>query len=257
MNLPTFDFSDKVALVTGASRGIGRAIALELARGGARVAVHYHRQHEAAAETLALLSGGGHGIFSADIADSIAAAGLIEAVIAQMGGLHILVNNAAVYEAHPILEVSYAEWQRQWHTILNTNLIGVANLMYAAAQHMRLQGGGRIVNISSRGAFRGEPASPAYGASKAGLNALSQSLAQALAPHHIVVGVVAPGWVETDMAADHLSGPHGAAIRAQSPFNRVAYPAEVARVAAFLAADEVEFLAGCVVDVNGASYLRT
>ena len=118
------------------------------------------------------------------------------------------------------------------------------------------QGGGRIVNVSSRGAFRGEPDAPAYGAAKAGLNALSQSMAKALAPHNIFVGVVAPGFVETDMAAELLAGPEGEAIRGQSPMNRVARPDEVARTVLFLASEGVDYLTGCIVDVNGASYLR-
>jgi NAD(P)-dependent dehydrogenase (short-subunit alcohol dehydrogenase family) len=119
------------------------------------------------------------------------------------------------------------------------------------------QGGGRIVNVSSRGAFRGEPDSPAYGASKAGLNAMSQSLAKYLAPHNIYVMVVAPGWVDTDMATDSLKGPGGQEIRAQSPLGRVATADEVAYTVLFLASEGAEFLTGAVVDVNGASYLRT
>jgi NAD(P)-dependent dehydrogenase (short-subunit alcohol dehydrogenase family) len=119
------------------------------------------------------------------------------------------------------------------------------------------QGGGQIVNVSSRGAFRGEPDAPAYGASKAGLNAMSQSLAKALAPHNIYVYVVAPGWVETDMAAESMSGPAGDQVRAQSPLNRIATPDEVARTILFLASEGTEFLTGCIVDINGASYLRS
>lgn len=249
--------SQPIALVTGASRGIGRSIALELAQRGARVAVHYHRQQQAAADALAQLPGGPHALFQADVADPAAAAQLVQAVVDHMGGLHILINNAGIFAAHPILEVDYAVWQSQWQCILAANLVGVANLMYAAARPMQQQGGGRIVNISSRGAFRGEPTAPAYGASKAGLNALSQSLAKALGVHHIFVGVVAPGWVETDMAAESLSGPRGDAIRAESPLNRVAYPAEVARAAVFLALDAPETMTGCIIDLNGASYLRT
>jgi NAD(P)-dependent dehydrogenase (short-subunit alcohol dehydrogenase family) len=118
-------------------------------------------------------------------------------------------------------------------------------------------GGGRIVNVSSRGAFRGEPDHPAYGASKAGLNSLGQSMARALGPHGIYVTTVAPGFVETDMAAPFLEGAGGDAIRAQSPLNRAATPEEVARVVVFLATPGAEYLTGAVVDVNGASYLRT
>jgi NAD(P)-dependent dehydrogenase (short-subunit alcohol dehydrogenase family) len=118
-------------------------------------------------------------------------------------------------------------------------------------------GGGRIVNVSSRGAFRGEPEQPAYGASKAGLNSMSQSIAQKVAKHNIYIGVVAPGFVETDMAAKKLSGPEGEKIRHQSPLKRVARPEEVAYAVLFLASEGSEFSTGTIIDVNGASYLRS
>ncbi|HEY0039615.1 MAG TPA: SDR family oxidoreductase, partial [Flavisolibacter sp.] len=113
------------------------------------------------------------------------------------------------------------------------------------------------VNVSSRGAFRGEPDHPAYGTSKAGLNALSQSLAVALAMHRITVGVVAPGFVETDMAAEYLASEAGEAIKKQSPLNRVAKAEEVARAIAIFASEGFEFMTGGIVDLNGASYLRS
>jgi NAD(P)-dependent dehydrogenase (short-subunit alcohol dehydrogenase family) len=129
--------------------------------------------------------------------------------------------------------------------------------MYWAVQHMIQSGGGRIVNVSSRGAFRGEPEQPAYGASKAGLNSMSQSIAQQVAKHQIYVGVVAPGFVETDMAAGRLAGPEGENIRHQSPLKRVARPEEVAHAVLFLASKGSEFSTGSIIDVNGASYLRS
>jgi NAD(P)-dependent dehydrogenase (short-subunit alcohol dehydrogenase family) len=122
---------------------------------------------------------------------------------------------------------------------------------------MREHGGGRIVNVSSRGAFRGEPRCPAYGASKAGLNAMTQSLAQHVASLGIFVGAVAPGFVETDMAKTSLQGPDGDAIRHQSPLGRVARPEEVAHAVLFLASPGAEFSTGAIIDVNGASYLRS
>lgn len=246
-----------VALVTGASRGIGRAIAGELAAVGFRVAVHYHRNVEAARETLAALPGGHHVTVGADVGDPGAAAGLVETVVGDLGGLDVLVNNAGVFFEHPLQQVSYDEWQEAWRRTLATNLLGPANLMHAACRHMIETGAGRVINVSSRGAFRGEPEAPAYGASKAGLNALSQSMAKALAPHGVLVFVVAPGWVETDMAAEHLEGPGGQEIRDQSPLARVARPDEIARVVRFLAAEPIGYMTGCVIDVNGASYLRT
>ena len=141
--------------------------------------------------------------------------------------------------------------------MIATNLIGPANLCYCVGRHMVEQGGGRIINVSSRGAFRGEPEGPAYGASKGGLNSMSQSLAKALAPHNIFVSVVAPGWVETDMAANTMNSSEGEAIRAQSPLNRIARPDEVARAVLFLASEGTDFLTGTIIDVNGASYLRS
>ena len=160
-------------------------------------------------------------------------------------------------EDQPILETSYEDWQRVWRRTIDTNLLGPANLMHAVAPHMAAAGGGRIVNISSRGAFRGEPTHPAYGASKAGLNSLGQSMARALGPQGIYVTTVAPGYVGTDMAAPFLDGPGGDAIRAQSPLDRVATAREVARVVVFLATPGAESTTGAIVDVNGASYLRT
>ncbi len=183
---------------------------------------------------------------------------MVEAVVADFGGLDIVVNNAGIWLDHKLDEVEYDEWQQAWRSILDTNLLGPANVCYCAARHMIKNGcGGRIINISSRGAFRGEPDGPAYGASKAGLNAMSQSLAKHLAPHGIVVGVVAPGFVETDMAADLLAGPEGDSIRSQSPIGRVARPEEVAQAVLFFAAEGAEFSTGAIIDVNGASYLRT
>jgi NAD(P)-dependent dehydrogenase (short-subunit alcohol dehydrogenase family) len=135
--------------------------------------------------------------------------------------------------------------------------MGPAHLSFHVIRHMLNAGGGKIINITSRGALRGEPNAPAYGASKAGLNAFSQSMAQAMAPHNIFIYAVAPGFVETDMAASELAGPEGDAIRAQSPLNRVARPAEVARVVLFLAGRGTDYLTGGIIDVNGASYLRT
>jgi NAD(P)-dependent dehydrogenase (short-subunit alcohol dehydrogenase family) len=250
-------FEGKVVLVTGASRGIGRATAIQFADKGARVAVHYNQNRAAAEETLRQMQGSGHLIIQTNVDHSDDVEMLVEMVVRDLGGLNVLVNNAGIYEDHPIAKVSYREWQTQWRMTLETNLISVANLCYCAAQHMIAQGGGHIVNVSSRGAFRGEPNAPAYGASKAGLNAMGQSLAVALAPHNISVTTVAPGWVETDMAKDYLEGPMGDSIRAQSPTGRVATPEEVAAAVVFLASDEAFFMTGTIVDVNGASYLRS
>ncbi len=252
------NFEGKHVLVTGASRGIGAAIAQQFAQQGAAVAVHYNRNKEAAETTLASLAGEGHVIVQADVADPQAVQQMVTQVIQQMGQIDILVNNAGIYEEHPPAEVDYATWQRLWRRTLDVNLLGAANTAYCVAQHMIERGaGGRIVNVSSRGAFRGEPDAPAYGASKAAMNSMGQSLAKSLAPHQIYVTTVAPGWVQTDMAADYLSTEAGDDIRAQSPLNRVAEPDEIAHAVLYLASENAAFTTGAVLDVNGASYLRT
>ena len=251
------DFSSRIALVTGASRGIGRATALAFAEAGARVAVHYHRNSEKAAETLASLPSGGHALYQADLTQPAEAQSLAREVVEEMGAIDILVNNAGIFSHHTIPGTGYEEWQRSWQRVLSLNLVGPANLTYCVVEHMLTRGGGKIVNVSSRGAFRGEPDAPGYAASKAGLNALSQSLAQALAPHNVFLYVVAPGFVQTEMSVEFLSGPDGESIRRQSSLGRVALPEEVARTAVFLASEGTDFLTGCIVDVNGASYLRS
>jgi NAD(P)-dependent dehydrogenase (short-subunit alcohol dehydrogenase family) len=247
----------RAVLVTGASRGIGRAVAVAFAAAGERVAVHYNAGADAAAETLGRLAGSGHLAVQADLADPAAVRSMVDDAASGLGGLDVLVNNAGVYLSHPVADVSYDAWQAAWSQTLATNLTGAANASFCAVPHLRARGGGAIVNVSSRGAFRGEPDHPAYAASKAGLNALGQSLALALAPFGISVSTVAPGFVDTDMAAPFLDGERGAAIRAQSPLGRVARPEEVAHAVLFLASPEAAFATGTIVDVNGASYLRS
>jgi NAD(P)-dependent dehydrogenase (short-subunit alcohol dehydrogenase family) len=252
------------ALVTGASRGIGSVIAAQLATRGVRIALHYRHRRGDADAVLATLPGTGHAAFAADFAQAEAPAMLWREVTAAMGSIDILINNAGLYVDHPPLSTSYDSWQSAWTLILSANLIGPANLCFLAAQNMNGRepvnpafGRGRIVNISSRGAFRGEPDSPAYGASKAGLNSLSQSLAKALAARSIHVYCLAPGWVETDMARGQLAGPAGAEVLAQHPLGRVSQPAEISNVATYCALDAPAAMTGAIIDVNGASYLRT
>jgi len=260
----------KTALVTGASRGIGRAIARSLAVRGVKLALHYHTNADAAEETRAQLDGQGHILCVADLTDAAATARLWRGVADAFGRIDILVNNAGLFLDHPPLSTEFDEWNATWLHTLAANLHGPANLSLLAAQAMAAQppdqgglrgsgmwGRGRIVNISSRGAFRGEPDAPAYGASKAGLNSLSQSLAKALAPRGVYVYCLAPGFVETDMAAILLDGPAGPDILAQHPLGRVSTPDEVALTAAFCALDAPAAMTGCIIDVNGASYLRT
>jgi len=250
-------FKNKVVLITGGSRGIGKATAITFAKEGASIALNYRSDTESAMQTMEELTGNTHIQVQADIGDPNAVQELVEKVVQHYGKIDVLVNNAGIFEYHPIDEVDYYTWQRNWQRTLNINLIAAANLMYCVAQYMMKKGAGKIINVSSRGAFRGEPLQPAYGASKAGMNAMGQSLAQALAKYNISVCTVAPGFVETDMATAVLEGPDGESIRKQSPFGRVARPEEVAAGILFFASEEATFMSGAVLDINGASYLRT
>ena len=249
--------SSRAVLVTGGSRGIGRVIARAFAERGDRVAVHYGASREQADEVLASLPGDGHVLVQADMADADAVGAMVDSAASALGRLDVLVNNAGVFVASPPLTSTYEEWQAVWSRTLAVNLVGAANATFRAVPHMRAAGGGAVVNVSSRGAFRGEPNNPAYGASKAGMNAFAQSMALALAPVGISVTCVAPGFVQTEMAREVLDGPSGDAVRAQSPFGRVARPEEVASAVVWLASPEARFSTGTIVDVNGASYLRS
>lgn len=258
-------------LVTGSSRGVGAATARAFAERGDRVVVHYRSAEAPARQLLDSLNGSGHGLVRADLADPVAVQALSAEAIEILGRVDVLVNNAALFldpaegsrrGDHRITDVGYEAWVRAWQTTLATNLLGAANLTWCVARQMievppdpgvpR----GRIVNVGSRGAYRGEPDVPAYGASKAGLHAFGQSMAIALGPEGIAVTSLAPGFIATDMAAELLDGPTGNAIRGQSPFGRVATPEEVAGAIVTLAEPGAEWASGGVVDFNGASYLR-
>lgn len=247
-------------LVTGASRGIGAAIAARLAAAGHRVAVHAGRDTTAAERVRDALAGEGHLTVTGDLTDPDTCARLVGTVVEQFGELDVLVNNAGIYHGHPITDTDYSGWQRAWQQTLQLNLVAPANLAWLMVDHLlrreRGPAGGRLISVGSRGAYRGEPDTAGYGASKAGLHALTQSLAVALAPHGIVAAAVAPGFVQTEMAESILAGPDGPAVRAQSPFGRVASPDEVAAAVAWLATEAPEWISGTVLDANGASYLR-
>jgi len=243
-------------LVTGATRGIGAAVARAFADLGDRVAVLGTSSAEQVELVRAALPGGPHVGARADLTDPEAVRRAVDGVALALGRLDVVVNNAGTFVDHSVTQVDYAGWQAAWARTLGVNLIGAANVSYCAAQHM-VDAGGVMVNVSSRGAFRGEPTAPAYAASKAGLNALGQSLALALAPHGISVATVAPGFVDTEMAAGLLSGPQGDQIRGQSPFGRVATAEEVAAAVVYLASPQAQWASGAVLDLNGASHLRS
>ncbi len=253
----TVDFSNRTALITGSSRGVGKATARLLAEAGARVCIHYHRSQEKAEAVLSSLPGAGHTLLRGDMADPFAARLLVDSAVTKLGRLDILVNNAGVFLPHPVDgSQSFDKWLETFQLTLNTNLVGPAAAAFQAIQHMRRQGGGTIVNVGSRGAYRGEPGQVGYGAAKAGLHSLSQSLAREVGKDNITVHAIAPGFIETAMARPHLQGEAGEAVKAQSPLNRVATVEEVARAVLYLASPEAVFTTGAILDLNGASYLH-
>jgi 3-oxoacyl-[acyl-carrier protein] reductase len=219
-------------LVTGGARGIGLATADAFRELGDNV--------------VALSSADG------DLGSPTAVAEIVSSAVETLGSIDVLVNNAAAILASPIADTSYEDWQAAWRRTMDVNVLGAANMSYCVAQHMIPRGSGRIINVGSRGAFRGEPDYPAYGASKAALHSLGQSLAVSLAPHGIAVTSVAPGFVETDRVGDMLTD----AVRKQSPFGRVARPEEIAQAVVYLASPAAQWASGTVLDLNGASYLR-
>ncbi|WP_235932414.1 SDR family NAD(P)-dependent oxidoreductase [Flagellimonas sediminis] len=250
------DFTGKNVLITGASRGIGKATAMAFAQKGAKVGINYRSNDEAAQKALADLPGNGHHLFKRDISQKEETEALIADFTKVYGQLDVLVNNAGISIFHEMDKVDFDHWTHAWEKTFETNLFAAANLCYWGAKAMMDSGGGHIVNVSSRGSFRGEPTKPAYGASKAALNAMSQSLAKKLAPYHIYVGVVAPGFTETEMAKETLTPEERENLLRESPFKRMAQPEEVAHAILFLASDGSAYSSGTIIDVNGASYLR-
>lgn len=249
-------FKNQKVLVTGASRGIGKAIAQAFAAEGAQVGLNFKNHLTHAQQTQKELAGEGHHLFQADISKPEECKRLVETFTAHYGQIDVLVNNAGISIFHELDKVGYDHWVHAWEDTFKTNLFAAAHCSYWAGHHMIEKGGGAIVNVSSRGAFRGEPTKPAYGSSKAALNAMSQSLAKKLAPYNISVGVVAPGFTNTQMAAETLTPTERENLMRESPFKRMAQPEEVAQAVLFLADPKSKFSSGTIIDVNGASYLR-
>ncbi len=249
------DLSGKSVLVTGASRGIGAAIARGFAQSGARVAVHYGRQHEAA-ERLAAELGSGAEVFGADLATPANADALWAAVAARFGRIDVLVNNAGIAIGSP-LESDTSGWIADWEATHAVNLTASAVLCRAAVSHFAAAGGGRIVNIASRAAFRGDtPDYMAYAASKAGLVALTRSIARGFGKQGIVAFVVAPGFTRTEMAQDFIDQYGEDYALNDIALPRLTEPADVAPTVVFLASGLADHATGSVIDINAGSYMR-
>ncbi len=242
----------KIALVTGAASGIGQASAIALAKAGYTIALNYRSQLSAAEKVLRALPGDGHRLFQADVANAAEAKRMVDEITEAFGHVDVLVNAAGMFTNQHISGGDYKDWTSGWQQSLATNLLGPVNLAWLAARSMQARGSGKIINITSRGAFRGEPTAPAYGAAKSALNSTSQSMAVALAPHGVHVYAIAPGWVETPQASPRINEEMIAGI----PLGRVGRPEEIAALVSFLASGDTAYLTGAIFDANGASYLR-
>lgn len=242
-------------LITGASGGIGAAVAKKLAASGARLGLHYRRSEDQARQLIQALPGQGHRLLQADLSMAQGATLLIQSFLEHFGTIDGLVNNAGMVMAHHPIGRDTEHWDRAWEKIIAVNLMAPARLTRRAVDYLKESGQGWIINIGSRGAYRGEPDMPAYGAAKAGLHAMGQSLAKALAPQ-VAVYSVAPGFVDTPMATEALSSKELAETKAQLPMGRLIQPSEVAETVHFLTKPEARYLTGSVIDINGASHLR-
>jgi len=247
------DFKGKVALVTGASRGIGRAIAVALAQGGASVALNYAGNEAAAAEALALVLAAGAPrarLYKFDIADPAASQKAVDEVVAEFGGLHILVNNAGIAIDQLLMRLKDEDWKRQ----LDVNLTGAFNLTRAVTRPMMKARGGAIVNLSSVVGEMGNAGQVAYAATKAGLIGLTKSVARELASRNIRCNAVTPGFIDTDMTS---ALPEAARTRMLEsiPLARLGSAQDIANAVCFLASEQAAYVTGEVLKVNGGMYM--
>jgi len=242
----------RVALVTGGGRGIGRAISLALARRGIAVAVHYNKSEHMAREVVKGIeeSGGRAAAFAADLASSAACRTLVEAVEGSLGDVLILVHNAGEMKDMTVEEMPDAEWERS----LSLHLSAAFRLSQACLPAMRRAGWGRIIALSSQAAFTGSARHAQYAAAKAGLHGFAYSLAKEVGPAGITVNLVSPGRIETEMVLDRAAGRMEEWL-AQTPLRRLGKPEEVAAAVAFLASEEASYITGATLHVNGGQLM--
>jgi NAD(P)-dependent dehydrogenase (short-subunit alcohol dehydrogenase family) len=248
------DLSGKTVVITGASRGIGAETARRMAAAGARVIVNYHGS-EAAADAVVREIGDRAIAMRADVTDPAALETMIGEVLARFGKVDVLVNNAALFEYNPFDGDDYEGWQKGWRRTFDLNVFAAANAAWLAMRTMRSTGGGKIINVASRAAWRGETEFADYGASKAALVNLTRSIARACAKDNIVASCVAPGFIETEMAKPELEA-HREEIVSQIPLRRVGSVGDVAGVILFLASPMGDYLNGATIDINGGSWFQ-
>src|SRR3954454_13046624 len=255
MRTNVLDLTNKAVLITGASRGIGRETALQMAEAGALLGLNYNRSADATRSLVAEIGDERCLAIRADVGDPLETEAMIDAMVRRFGRIDILVNNAAIFDLNRFEGDDYAAWQSGWRRTFEVNVYGAANAAYLAMRDMRKHGGGKIINVASRAAFRGETEFADYGASKAAVVNLTRSIARACAKDNIVASCVAPGFIETEMAHAQLAA-HHAEIVGQIPLRRVGTPADVAAAIVFLASPQADYLNGVTIDINGGSWFH-
>jgi len=249
------DLSGMRILVTGGSSGIGKCIVKRLAESGAAVAIHYNRNKESA-DKLVVEIGGGAKAFQADLSQPEACFRLFGDVVAAFGSVDVLVNNAGMIRARP-LDTPDGEWLEGWNSTIMVNLTAAGILSRAAVNHFITRGGGRIINIASRAAFRGDtPEYLAYAAAKSGMVAMSKSIARAFGKQGVKSFVIAPGFVRTPINDPYLEKYGEDFLIKDLALDRLTEPDDVAPTVVFLASGLMDHATGCSIDINAASYVR-
>ena len=250
------DLAGKTVLVTGGSRGIGAAVVEAVAAADADVVLHYGASRDRAEAVAAGIGAGRCHLVEADFEDDSAIETMWHEAVAWKGRIHVLVNNAGIFEP-AVVDDDFDTWRHAWQRTLQVNLLSCAHLCRQAIRHFAEHGGGIIINISSRAAFRGdEPDFMHYAASKGGMVALTRSIARGYAAAGILAYGVAPGYVRTEMAEEFTSVHGEEAVIREIPLGDMATPEEVAALTAFLASGKAPSATGTTIDVNGASYVR-